>query len=211
MADRTIGELDPVKEVPIGDLPQVLEIYDDSLIPVEQQGMAMRMTGKQFRQFGEKTAEIYVQTAVDAAESAKETLGQVEQAGADALENVREAETGALTNIEDKRQDAVEEMTELRDTTEGYKDEAAESAQKAVEYSGKPPLPNPETGNWDTWNADSQEYADTGETYRGSLLYATFFVDPKTGMLYQVTDSDYTGPQFQLNGPDLEVVLNAND
>lgn len=73
MADRTTGELDPVKESAIGGLPAVLDLYDNTLIPVEQQGEAMHMTGQQFRQFGEATAEIYVQTAVNAAAAAKQS------------------------------------------------------------------------------------------------------------------------------------------
>ena len=73
MADRTTGELDPVKESPISGLPAVLELYDDTLIPVEQQGEAMHMTGQQFREFGEKTAELYVNIAVDAADAAKKS------------------------------------------------------------------------------------------------------------------------------------------
>ena len=166
MADRTIGELDPVKEVPIGDLPQVLELYDDSLLPVEQQGMAMRMTGRQFRQYGEKSAEIYVQTAVDAADAAKQSEAN-----------------------------------------------AAESERQAREYSGKPPVIRQNEAadfTWWTWDAEAQEYRDTGEIAVGNVLYAAFFVDETTGELYEYYDKAYTGPQFQLrDGADLEVILIA--
>lgn len=166
MADRTTGELTPVKESPIGGLPEVLELYDDTLLPVEQQGMAMRMTGRQFRQFGEKTAEIYVQTAVDAAAAAKQS-----------------------------------------------EENAAESERQAKEYSGKPPIIRQnEAGDhtWWTWNADSQEYRDTGEIAVGNVMYAVFFLDETTGELYEYYDKAYTGPQFQLRDEaDLEVVLIA--
>lgn len=84
-------------------------------------------------------------------------------------------------------------------------DAAAGSAATAQQYSGKPPTII--DGRWWTWNAEKQEYVDTGEAARGNLMYATFFLDPATGELYMFSDSEYTGPQFRLNGADLEVVL----
>lgn len=71
MADKSIPELPAVEEKHIQDLPEIPEIYDDTLIPVSQNNEAHKMTGAQFRAFGEKTAEAYVNTAVDAAASAK--------------------------------------------------------------------------------------------------------------------------------------------
>lgn len=85
--------------------------------------------------------------------------------------------------------------------------EAADSAQHAEQYSGKPPII--QNGTWWTWNADEQQYADTGETAWGNILYAAFWLDPTTGDLYMYTDDAYDGPDFRLAGNDLEVVLNA--
>lgn len=84
--------------------------------------------------------------------------------------------------------------------------DAADSARSAQQYSGKPPVII--DGRWWTWDADKQQYVDTGEAARGNLMYATFFLDPRTGDLYMYTDNEYTGPQFRLSGADLEVVLN---
>lgn len=84
---------------------------------------------------------------------------------------------------------------------------AADSAQHAEDYSGKPPIIK--DGNWWTWNADEQNYTDTGEPSRGNLMYAVFWVDATTGDLYMYTDDEYTGPGFRLNGNELEVVLDA--
>lgn len=166
MADKTTGELDPVKESPIGGLPEIIELYNETLIPVEQLGKAMRMTGAQWSAFGKETAKEYVQTAVDAAEAAKQS-----------------------------------------------EENAAESEQQAKEYSGNPPtIQQNEAGNytWWTWNADAQEYQDTGEVAVGNVMYAVFWLNPETGDLYEYYDKDYTGPQFELvNGADLEVVLFA--
>ena len=41
MADRTTGGLPAVQESAIGGLPGIADLYDDTLIPVEQQGEAM--------------------------------------------------------------------------------------------------------------------------------------------------------------------------
>lgn len=88
----------------------------------------------------------------------------------------------------------------------GSASDAAGSAQTAKQYSGKPPVI--QDGTWWTWNAETQKYVDTHEAARGNLMYATFYIDAATGGLYMVTDNEYTGPQFRLNGADLEVVLN---
>ncbi len=45
MADKTIGEL-----------PAIAALNDDALLAVEQQGWAGKMTGRQFREFGERSA-----------------------------------------------------------------------------------------------------------------------------------------------------------
>ena len=57
----------------IGALPQVPQLMDDSLMVVEQQGQAMKMTGRQFREFGKQAVMAEVQELVDAAETAAES------------------------------------------------------------------------------------------------------------------------------------------
>lgn len=85
--------------------------------------------------------------------------------------------------------------------------EAESSARSAQQYSGKPPVIR--EGRWWIWDADAQEYLDTGEAVRGNLMYAAFRLDPLTGNLYMYTDDEYAGPQFRLNGNHLEVLINA--
>lgn len=87
----------------------------------------------------------------------------------------------------------------------GSASDATESAETARQYSGKPPAII--DGRWWIWNAATQEYEDTGEAARGNLMYATFFLDPRTGELYMLTDNEYTGPDFRLVDGNLEVVL----
>lgn len=173
MADKTTGGLTAVAEAAIGSLPGIASLYDDTLIPVEQQSEARHMTGAQWKQYARASTEIYVEGAKDSAEAA-----------ANSALNAAGSAAAAASSATD----------------------AAGSALSAQQYSGKPPII--QDGRWWTWNAAEQKYVDTGEAARGNLMYATFYVDAATGDLYMVTDNEYTGPQFRLNGADLEVVLN---
>lgn len=173
MADKTTGGLTAVQESVIGDLPGIADLYDDTLIPVEQQGEARHMTGRQWKKYAQASVAGYVEGAEDAADAAS--------ASAAAAANSASAAAGSASD-------------------------AAGSAQTAKQYSGKPPVI--QDGTWWTWNAETQKYVDTHEAARGNLMYATFYIDAATGGLYMVTDNEYTGPQFRLNGADLEVVLN---
>lgn len=173
MADKTTGGLTAVTEATIGDLPGIADLYDDTLLPVEQQGEARHMTGAQWKRYAQACVSQYVEGAKDAADAAAGSA-------ADAAKSAQDA-AGSATS-------------------------AASSAQSAQQYSGKPPII--QNGTWWTWDAAKQEYVDTGEAARGNLMYATFYVDAATGTLYMVTDNEYTGPQFRLDGADLEVVLN---
>lgn len=85
---------------------------------------------------------------------------------------------------------------------------AAESAEHAEQYSGKPPMI--QNGTWWIWNADTQEYEDTGEAVRGNVMFATFYVDMETGDLIMITPDEYMGPNFLINEDGyMEVSINA--
>lgn len=172
MADKTTGGLDAVAEAAISGLPGIADLYDDTLLPVEQQGEARHMTGAQWKAYAKAGVGQYVEGARSAATAAEASATRAEA-----------AEAGAAQSAE----------------------EAAQSAQTAQQYGGKPPIIR--EGRWWIWNADTQQYTDTGEAASGNLLYATFFLDPATGLLHMYTDDGYNGPTFRLNGPDLEVVL----
>lgn len=70
----------------IGSLPAIGTLNDDSLLVVEQQGVASKMTGRQFRAFGEAGVSAYVESAKksaqDAAEAADGSLAAAETAKA---------------------------------------------------------------------------------------------------------------------------------
>ncbi len=172
MADKTTGGLPAVQEAAIGSLPGIADLYDDTLLPVEQQGEARHMTGAQWKRYAQAGVSAYVDGAKSAAAAA-------EGSAADAAKSAQAAA--------------------------GSASDAAGSALSAQQYSGKPPVII--DGRWWTWNADRQEYEDTGEAARGNLMYAAFYVDAPTGDLYMVTDSEYTGPSFRLVDGNMEVVL----
>lgn len=121
MADKTIHELISAEsEVAIGDLPSIDELYSDTLIPVEQQGEARKMTGGQWANYARDSV----------------------------LQYTKDAESYA--NVASKKAS-----------------DAETSAEKAVQYSKKPPIIRYET--WWVWEPDNQEYIDTNMPARGEV------------------------------------------
>ncbi len=57
----------------IGALPQVPSLDDSSLMVVEQQGQAMKMTGAQFKEFGKQGLVADMQGYVDKAQQAADS------------------------------------------------------------------------------------------------------------------------------------------
>ena len=88
MADKTTGGLAAVREAPIGSLPGIGNLYDDTLLPVEQQGEARHMTGAQWKAYARAGVEVYVegaaQAAKDAASSAASAASSASNAAASA-------------------------------------------------------------------------------------------------------------------------------
>lgn len=163
MADKTIGSL-----------PQATTVDDASLFVCEQQGVAMKTTGAQWKGFAVQAVSQYVAPAQQAAAQAQQSAT-----------NAAQSETNAAQSATD----------------------AAESAQTAQEYSGKPPIIQNDT--WWTWDAEEGEYVDTGEAARGDVMYATFAIDPETGLLTMTTPDGYTGPTFMIVNGFLEVSISA--
>ena len=124
----------------------------------------------------------YAQAAV------QQYVSTAQEAAADAEQSAAEAEQSA--------QSAAQSATN-----------AQKSATTAQEYSGKPPII--QNGTWWTWDADAQEYVDTGYAARGNVMYATFEIDPETGILTMTTPDEYSGPVFELVNGYLEVSISA--
>lgn len=98
MADKTTGML---QEAEIGQLPALADIYDDALIPVEFQGAARHINGRQWKRYAqagvspsidsaEQSAKKAAASAAEAKDSASESKGHAAQALAQrqAIENM---------------------------------------------------------------------------------------------------------------------------
>ena len=63
---------------------------------------------------------------------------------------------------------------------------------------------------WWTWDASVNDYVDSGVKAKGNVEYATFDIDPETGVLTMYYGTDYKAQNFSIdeNGY-LEVTVNA--
>ena len=165
----------------IGSLPQAQSVDDASLFVCEQQGAAMKTTGAQWKEFAQNSVSQYVTQAQQQAQAAATSATQAAQSASNAAQS---------------EQNAAESATE-----------AAESAETAQEYSGKPPIIQNDT--WWTWNAETGQYEDTGQSAKGDVMFATFAIDPETGLLTMTTPDGYDGPTFMIVNGFLEVNINA--
>lgn len=165
----------------ISALPAAATVGDADLFVIQQGTDAKKVTGAQYKAFAVGAVQPYSEAA-SASAGAAAGSAQNAQGSATAADNSAKAAADSA-------------------------DEAAESAETAKEYSGKPPIIQNDT--WWTWDAETQEYVDTGESAKGDVLFATFAVDPLTGLLTMATPDGYSGPVFSLVNGYLEVSISA--
>ena len=94
----------------------------------------------------------------EAAASAASAAASAGSASADAQKTA--ADRTAAESAKEAAEAAQQEAESAADTAAGKAQEAADAAGTAIQYSGKPP--KPQDGTWWVWNADAQEYRDTG-------------------------------------------------
>lgn len=97
MADKTTGGLTAAAEATIGTLPEIASLYDDTLIPVEQQGEARHMTGAQWKRYARAGVEIYVEGAKGSAEAAENSALSAAGSAAAAASSATDAAGSALS------------------------------------------------------------------------------------------------------------------
>ncbi|MBR2132912.1 MAG: hypothetical protein IJ955_10350 [Oscillospiraceae bacterium] len=115
MADKTTGELPAVK---VGDLPLAPDVYDDSMFPVELQGLAMHITGAQWKRYAVAAVKIYsdsankaattAQTAADRAEAARDSVVVDESKLAQAVSDASASATSAKASADKSAQSAAD-------------------------------------------------------------------------------------------------------
>lgn len=81
----------------IGSLPSIGTLNDESLIPVEQQGQACKMTGRQFREFGKQGVSEYVESAKNSADRAAASAETAAEKAASAESDSADAAISAQT------------------------------------------------------------------------------------------------------------------
>lgn len=125
------------------------------------------------------------------------------------VETAKSATNGAIESA--KQAEAAQEAAQVAANSAGIDASAASAAATRAEAATiRQPYPNPETGTWWAWDVEVGAYVDTGETYNGNVMFATFDMDPATGDLHMITPDGYTGPEFAINEDDyLEVRVNA--
>lgn len=97
MADKTTGGLPAVREAAIGSLPGIADLYDDTLLPVEQQGEARHMTGLQWKLYAQASVKQYVESAHNAAEDAQHSADDAAQSAKEADQSAKKAADSANT------------------------------------------------------------------------------------------------------------------
>ena len=132
---------------------------------------------------------------------------------ADRAETAAGAAAGSATAAERAQQEAENAKAAAgQSATEaaGSAKTSREAANRAELAAIHQPYPNAETGTWWAWDAEMGAYVDTGEAYKGNVMYATFDIDPATGILSMTIPDGYTGPMFTVNDEGyLEVSISA--
>lgn len=173
-------------------------------------------------------------TALTDIDDAKtKALTALTEEGAAQKKAVTDAGKKALDELETARKAAENGLTETGNTQKQAVQDAGTTALKQVNTAGQtqtdrvnkagedklaqidavnahPPIV--QGGTWWTWDTASGAYTDTGLTAEGkdgNVLFATFAVDPATGLLSMTTPDGYAGPEFALNNGYLEVTVNA--
>lgn len=151
MADKSIGEL-----------PQAQKVLPESLIPLEQDGRAMRMSGEQFANFARESAAADVQRAVDAANSAGQS-----QVAAQAAADRAEAARDSIVLDEQKLSQAVQDAAGSVGAASTEADRAESEADEAEE-----------------WAAKAQGYAESASTPAVAGVYNIVLTDRVTAQRY---------------------------
>lgn len=145
MADKTTGELRAVK---VETLPPAPDVYDDTLLPAEQQGEAVRISGKQFKDYavvaGVEASKVFadsVAASASAATAAAATAKSDATKATTARQNAEAAATRAETarnsivldeaKINQKVSDASKSATAAK-TSETNSAKSATDAEKAA-------------------------------------------------------------------------------
>lgn len=128
------------------------------------------------------TAAIRAETSAENADSSA-ARADISAAGAD-----RSAEAADLATQQSRNQTALSEIATKA---------AGEAANRLNALSDH--RDEIRDGYWWRWDEETGEWYNTGEIAKGNVMFATFELDPFTGILTMFTDEEYTGANFELD------------
>lgn len=161
----------------------------------------MKTTGAQWKGFAVTAVSQYVGPAQQAAQQAQQAAQQAQ----DAVSQIGTAVEDTQANAQ-----AAQEAKEAAEAAQGK----AEDAQEAIEnlsVSAETLPPDQEATVEKTVSPDGVVSLAFGipQGKTGNVMYATFAIDPETGLLTMTTPDGYTGPVFSIVNGFLEVSINA--
>lgn len=185
----------------ISSLPAATSVDDASLFVVEQQGQAMSASGALWKGFAVQAVQPFANAAQQAAQQAQQAAQQATQAVSQIGTAVEDTQANAQ---------AAQEAQEAAEAAQGK----AEDAQEAIEnlsVSAEILPPDQEATVEKTVSPDGVVSLAFGipQGKTGNVMYATFEIDPETGILTMTTPNGYTGPEFEIVNGYLEVSISA--
>ena len=206
----------------ISSLPQAQTVDDNSLFVLEQQGVAMKASGAQWKGYAQDAVRQYVTQAQQQAQAAASSATQAANSATAAAASASDAEEAVtqigtavddtLANVQAAQaaQEAAEAAQEAAEVAQGK----AEDAQEAIEnlsVSAETLAPGQEATVEKTVGPDGAVSLEFGipQGKTGNVMYATFDIDTDTGELVMYTPDGYTGPVFSLSDGFLEVTISA--
>ena len=173
----------------IGELPSIANVSDSSLIPVEQSGVASKMTGAQFKAWAVAGAQPYAQAAQQSATAANNSAIDAADSATEAGNSAASAENSSIAS-ENSRQ-AIENMGVASNTlSPGSAATVGKSVSQGV-VTLTFGIPQGATGNQ---GATGPQGAQGVQGPKGDT--GTAVAVETQGMYYFNVDNDSTSPTF---------------
>jgi len=139
----------------------------------------------------EEAKRVIAESARDKAEDDRE---KVFQSHVDEEEKRCTAETGRV-DAENLREKNTNERLQAVDNATDRLNTLSDNRDRIVD------------GYWEHYNEVTGLYEETGERAHGDVLFATFLIDPVTGILTMFYDEKYNGANFEIEKGMLKVII----
>jgi hypothetical protein len=102
--------------------------------------------------------------------------------------------------------DSAEQSKNQADRAEKEADRAQAQADRVEDAVVKGPIIG-DDGHWYVWDFELNQYVQTDSVANGNVMFATFAIDPETGILTMATPEGYKGASFEIKNDYLEVIV----